>query len=66
MLHLTVDAIPVLKLWHCAMITSAAELGSVCKFRGLYIVPDDAANATCMCGELLASCDDKSVRFKQE
>ena len=65
MLYLTVDAIPILKLWHCAMIPSTAELGSVCKFQGLHIVPNDAADTMCMCGELLASCDDESAQFNK-
>jgi len=45
---------------------SAAKLGSVCKFRGSHIVPDDGANAMWVCGELLASCDDESAQFEQE
>jgi len=65
-LHLAVAAISVLNLWHCAVVPSTAELGSVCKFRGLHIVPDDGTDAACVCRELLASCDGKSVRFEQE
>ena len=65
-LHLAVDAISVYNLWHCAVVPSTAELGSVCKFRGSHIVPDDSADAVCVCGELLTSCDGESVWFEQE
>jgi len=48
----------------CPAVTfSAAELGSVGKFWGSHLVPDDSANAMYMCSLLLASCDDKAVRF---
>jgi len=65
-LHLAVDAISVYNLWHCTVVPSAAELGSVCKFRGSHIVPNDGADAVYMCGELLASCDSESMWFEQE
>ena len=48
------------------MVPSTAELGSVFEFRGLHIVPDDGADAACVCGELLTSCDGESVWFEQE
>jgi len=66
MLHLAVDAISIYNLWHCTMVPSAAELGSVCKFQGLHIVPNNSADAVCVCGELLASCNGESARFEQE
>ena len=48
------------------MIPSTAKLANVCKFQGLHIVLDDGVNAACMCGGLLASCDNKSMWFEQE
>ena len=48
------------------MTPSAAKLGSVCEFWGSHSVPNDGADAVCVCGELLASCDDESARFERE
>jgi len=66
MLCPTVATIPILSLWHCAVSSSAAELGSVGEFWGLHMVPDDSADAMCMCSLLLACCDDEAAWFKQE
>jgi len=47
------------------MTPSTAELGSIDKFRGLHVVPDDGTNAVCACGVLLACRDDEAARFEQ-
>jgi len=56
-------AVSILSLERPTVTFSAAELGSVGKFRGSHLVPDDSADAMYMCGLLLASCDDKAVWF---
>jgi len=48
------------------VVPSTAELGSVFKFQGLHIVPNDSTDAMCMCRELLASCNGESAWFEQE
>jgi len=63
MLYPAVTAIPILNLWHCTIPFSAAELGSVGKFWGLHLVPDDSTNAVYMCGLLFMSYDDEAAQF---
>jgi len=49
-----------------AVTSSAAELGSTGKFRGLHMDPDNGADAVRMCSVLLAHRDDKAGWFEQE
>jgi len=56
-------AISILSQERPAITFSTAELGSVGKFWGSHLVPDDSAHAVYMCGLLLTSCDDKAVWF---
>jgi len=49
-----------------AVNSSAAELGSTGKFRGLHMDPNDGADAVHACSVLLARYDDKAGQFEQE
>jgi len=64
-LYPTVATTSIFNLWCCAVTFSTADLGSVGKFWGSHVVPNDGADAVCMCSLLLASCDDKAAWFKQ-
>ena len=48
------------------MSPSAAELGSVCEFRGSHVVADNGSDAVRTWGVLLACCDGEAAQFKQE
>jgi len=61
--NLAATAISILSWERPAVTFSAAELGSVGKFRGSHLVPDNSADAVYMCGLLLASCDDEAAWF---
>jgi len=70
MLYPAVTTISILNLWHCTITLSTAELGSIGKFWGLYVVPEDGIDAVWVCGSLLgsllASCDNEATWFSQE
>ena len=60
-LYPDVTTISILGLEHRAVTFSAAGLGSTGKFQGPDVVPDDGADAMCVCGKLLACHNDKAV-----
>lgn len=62
-LYPAVAAISILSLWRRAVSSSAAELGSVGKFRGLRMGLNDGVSAVCVCGVLLARQDHEAARF---